>query len=658
MIQKYKRIPAVILALLIFTLAFPFAAFAYPIEDAGSPPSAGAQATPTTISVPESAGQEFSIDGGTTWQSSGTFTGLTPDTEYRITARYAETEDTMPSPASDPLVVRTKAASVSVETPSAPELISRTDSKVVIKSEAGKEYSKDGGKSWQDSGVFDGLKPNTSYEFVVRVKETESAMPSASSPALFVTTKKSSPSAPATAPEILEKTDTSLTVKTEDGQEYSIDNGKIWQDGGTFEGLDPDEEYEVITRVKETEESMPSAPSASTPVSTKKSAPKAPAAPELESRSDTEIQVKAVQGQEYSANSGEDWQANPKFAGLEANAKYSIVARVAETEDTMPSPMSAALETSTKTVPADVSLIPPKVLGTTTSSIRYEVADGQEYALRRAAEAKAVLALNESGENGYVCGWQTSGEFSGLTSGTKYEIVTRLAETDDTVASEIGTEAVTVTTGRPSNPAKTETHTAYAMGYPDGTIRPEAAITREEAAQLLFRLMDNGELCSRSVQSFSDVPNTRWSFKAISCLAEQGILKGYNDGSFHPGDTITRAEFAAMVSRWKSAGESETIQFSDISGHWAEAEIRKAATYGWIKGYEDGTFRPDESITRAEVFSLVNRVLGRNLTSKDDLTGEAASWSDVSPDAWYYLDVLEATTDHEAKMYTSGEVWK
>lgn len=217
---------------------------------------------------------------------------------------------------------------------------------------------------------------------------------------------------------------------------------------------------------------------------------------------------------------------------------------------------------------------------------------------------------------------------------------------------------MTVTTGSPSPsiPAKTETHTAYAVGYPDGTVRPEAPITREEAAQLLFRLTDRS--CARSIQSFSDVPNTRWSFKAISCLAEQGILKGYKDGSFHPGDTITRAEFAAMVSRWKSAGESAAIQFSDISGHWAEAEIRKAATYSWIKGYEDGTFRPDESITRAEVFSLVNRVLGRNLTSKDGLTGEAASWSDVSPDAWYYLDVLEATTDHEAKMYVSGEVWE
>lgn len=556
-----KRIPALFLALLFIVLSFPLAAFAAPSETGEPVPDV--TVTPTAISVPETEGQEFSIDGGSTWQTSGTFTGLTPDTEYSITTRYAETEDTMPSAASAPLVVRTKIASASVPVPTMPELVSRTATQVVVSTEDGNEYSIDGGLTWQSGGTFGGLTPGEEYEIVSRVKETETSMPSGSSPALTVSTKASAPSAPTEAPSIVKKTDTAIIVETAAGLEYSIDGGFSWQDSGTFDGLTPGKGYEIVSRVKETETSMPSENSPALTVSTKASAPAAPAAPVLESRTDTEIKVKAVEGQEYTIDSGESWQESSAFQGLAASTSYKIAARTAETDSVMPSPMSDELEVST-----------------------------------RAKE-------DPSHDSIYT---------------------------------------------------KVEDHKAYASGYPDGTIRPEQEITREEAAQLLFKVM--GVENSEQKDSFTDVSSARWSYPAVSALSQHGVIFGYGDGTFRPEQEITRAEFVSMVSRWKPGVGSETVSFPDAAGHWAQNAIENAASNGWIAGYEDGTFKPEQPITRAEAFAVLNRALGRKLKEKDGLNDSVRHWPDVDPDAWYYLDVAEATTDHTGFITADVESWR
>ena len=153
-------------------------------------------------------------------------------------------------------------------------------------------------------------------------------------------------------------------------------------------------------------------------------------------------------------------------------------------------------------------------------------------------------------------------------------------------------------------------HFAYIQGYPDNTVRPEAHITREEVAAVFFRLLDPDyrELVRASVATFSDVSPDRWSSKHIATLANGGILEGYQDGTFRPDNYITRAELAVIASRFDKLSFLDENKFSDVEGHWAEKYINSAAAKGWVEGYPDGTFQPDKYITRAEFVTLVNRV--------------------------------------------------
>jgi len=192
-------------------------------------------------------------------------------------------------------------------------------------------------------------------------------------------------------------------------------------------------------------------------------------------------------------------------------------------------------------------------------------------------------------------------------------------------------------------------HYAYLMGYPDGTVRPGAGITREEAASIFFRLLteESREKYLKRENNFTDVTAGRWSGTAISTLANAGILKGYSDGSFAPGKPITRAEFAAIVSRFDTRDIEDLIVFSDTAGHWAEEEIGRAAALGWIRGNPDGSFAPKKNITRAEVAALVNRMLLRLVEDETALLSGMKTWPDNSDGSkWYYLDIQEASNSH------------
>ena len=227
---------------------------------------------------------------------------------------------------------------------------------------------------------------------------------------------------------------------------------------------------------------------------------------------------------------------------------------------------------------------------------------------------------------------------------------------------------------RPSNPPVTipddvptglngKDHYAYVVGYPDGMVYPQKNITRAEVATIFFRLLEDEtrEANMTKSNSYNDMKDGAWYTCAVSTLSKMGIIKGYEDGSFKPDASISRAEFAAIAARFDPDGDTTPATFSDVSSHWAKDEISIAANHGWIKGYEDGSFKPDQKITRAETMTLVNRVLKRLPETKDDLHKDMKTWPDnQNESAWFYLAVQEATNSHYQKLKKDGihETWE
>ena len=203
-------------------------------------------------------------------------------------------------------------------------------------------------------------------------------------------------------------------------------------------------------------------------------------------------------------------------------------------------------------------------------------------------------------------------------------------------------------------------HYAYVVGYSDGTVRPNANISRAEVATIFFRLLKeevrDGNLTAEN--TFADVTDGQWHNKAISTMAKLGIVKGRRADRFDPDASITRAEFAAICARFNTKPVENSGSFSDISGHWAENEIQRAAAFGWISGYPDGTFRPDARITRAEAMTMINRVLCRMPQGESDLLDSMVTWPDNKPSDWHYLAVQEATNSHDFNRQGEvGESW-
>ena len=206
-------------------------------------------------------------------------------------------------------------------------------------------------------------------------------------------------------------------------------------------------------------------------------------------------------------------------------------------------------------------------------------------------------------------------------------------------------------------------HYAYVVGYPDGMVYPQKNITRAEVATIFFRLLkdETREANMTKSNSYNDMKEGAWYTCAVSTLSKMGIIKGYEDGSFKPDASISRAEFAAIAARFDPDGDKTPATFSDVSSHWAKDEISIAANHGWIKGYEDGSFKPDQKITRAETMTLVNRVLKRLPETKDDLHKDMKTWPDnQNESAWFYLAVQEATNSHYQKLKKDGthETWE
>jgi len=199
-------------------------------------------------------------------------------------------------------------------------------------------------------------------------------------------------------------------------------------------------------------------------------------------------------------------------------------------------------------------------------------------------------------------------------------------------------------------PWLTTEHVNYIIGYDDGLVRPGDTITRAEVVTIFYRLLT--EEARHAIWSdkniYPDVDEDDWFYIAVCTLTNGGLIEGYPDGTFQPNDPITRAELAAIICRFDiKYGEIEiTKGFEDAEGHWAQAYVEHAATRGYVLGYPDGTFRPDKPISRAETVTMVNRCLDRAVDEEGLIEGYV-TWSDNLPAEWYYFEIIEAANYHD-----------
>lgn len=258
----------------------------------------------------------------------------------------------------------------------------------------------------------------------------------------------------------------------------------------------------------------------------------------------------------------------------------------------------------------------------------------------------------------YSHGWLTitynagTGEFPGLVGLKQITLPSNLAEL--TVGEPINGGSV-----KPPAAFNSADHIKYIVGFTDGLVHPEKNITRGQFASVLYRLLnaDRRDEIFTSYNDFSDVSRDLWCNKAVSSMANGGYIYGYNDGTFRSEQSITRAEFVAMLVRFIGIDEAATANFSDVSrNYWAYKYIATATEAGWIKGYNNGTYQPDRYISRAEAMVIMNRVLNRGV-DKDSKLVDFHKWPDNKPDAWYYWDVIEATNDHEYTGKRPSEDW-
>lgn len=201
-----------------------------------------------------------------------------------------------------------------------------------------------------------------------------------------------------------------------------------------------------------------------------------------------------------------------------------------------------------------------------------------------------------------------------------------------------------------------EDHYAYLLGYEDGTVRPNGSISRAEMATVLFRLLKDDVRMQNLTKdnAYSDVSDTAWYAAAVSTLSKMGVISGYPDGTFRPNAPITRAEFAAMIARFDETAKSADTPFTDISGHWAENAIGKAYGNGWVEGSSKTVFCPESNLTRAETATLLNRVLHRLPEKESDLLANQIVWPDNPETFWGYLAIQEATDSHEYERKADG----
>ncbi len=242
---------------------------------------------------------------------------------------------------------------------------------------------------------------------------------------------------------------------------------------------------------------------------------------------------------------------------------------------------------------------------------------------------------------------------------TEYEITAK--DFSDSLSTAVR-NADTVQNHRGTTPSllNGDDHFAYIIGSSDALVRPNDNITRAGVATIFFRLLKDSVRDANLLTgcTYTDVPDGHWANTAISTMTGLGIVQGHSATTFDPSAPITRAQFAAICARFDTGKSNGSRTFSDIKGHWAKAYIERAAELGWISGFQDGTFRPDAYITRAQAVTMINRMLNRLPEDPSDLLPGMNVWPDCSPSDWFYLAIQEATNSHDYRHKAgSYETW-
>lgn len=279
-------------------------------------------------------------------------------------------------------------------------------------------------------------------------------------------------------------------------------------------------------------------------------------------------------------------------------------------------------------------------------TLTYESNGGTAFAAEKYASGTEVKLTKTPHRDGYIfTGWYSDDKLSQrVTSVTIRKNMTVYAGWAEVEISYL---------------LNTKDHEAYFFGYDDGLMHPTDNITRGQTAMVLFRLLNEEHKATilTSENRFPDVDSSDWYNEAVSTLTNGGYINGYPDGTFGGDNTITRMEFVAMLVRVLGVDETAECNYSDVSrDNWAYRYIATASQVGWVNGIGDGTFRPEQPITRAEAMAIFNRILNRGVDENSSIDGHK-TWTDNQPGTWYYYEVIEATTSHEYTGSRPSEDW-
>ena len=580
---------------------------------------------------------EYSTDGGKTWIKCDPDMDVSHLTGETILVRNAATDDTF---ASEPVEVRIPNRTEK------PDVFLNTEDET-INTTPDMEYSTDGGKTWHPCTEPLDVSDLTGQTVLIRDKGDEDSFPSEGVPIVIPARRD--------APEIIVDNHAE-TVSTEKRTEISFDGGKTWRpfDEPLHTANHKGETF--LIRYPATRDEF-----ASRTVTVV--IPYRHGAPILSFDPDKEI-IGTTPGMEYSPDGGKTWYPTTGPLDVSDLTGKDILIRYPADGDGLPG------ESTTIKVPArrkapDVGHTDETKLGRndgtltdTDKTMEYRISDGKwigivgntvknlapgNYEVRYAATdtdiASAIQTVtiakgkdtgsDNNGNNGNNGNGTGNGNGSGNLTGSKLSLLNR------------------------------KDHMGYISGRTTTQAAPNADITRAEVATILYRLLtaDAKAAYTTKINRFSDVSGSSWYSTAVSTLANIGVIDGYQDGTFGPQRNITRAELATILARFcDAAGSFNKDHFNDISGSWARKYINQAAKAGLVNGYSDGTFRPNQNITRAETIVMVNRILGRSVNADTVLRGYK-SFEDVPAGSWYYWDVVEASNTHSYNRNGSTEKW-